>query len=83
MVVAPIPWTKRTWALPFLIILAPSERYYHERKRQYKLVLRWARQMVVLVRRWLPNRLLLLTVNSTYAALDFLAFCQRLKLPVH
>jgi hypothetical protein len=28
MVLAPIPWAKRVWALPFLTVLAPSERYY-------------------------------------------------------
>ena len=25
----PIPWTRRRWALPFLTVLAPSERYAH------------------------------------------------------
>ena len=28
MLVAPIPWAKRSWALPFCSLLAPSERYY-------------------------------------------------------
>src|SRR6185436_1980451 len=28
MVLAPIPWAKRVWALPFLSVLAPSERYH-------------------------------------------------------
>ena len=27
MAMVPIPWTRRRWALPFLTILAPSERY--------------------------------------------------------
>lgn len=79
MLLAPIPWAKRTWALPFLSVLAPSERYYAERKRTHKPVLTWARQMVKQVRRWLPNRTLVVTADSTYAALDFLASCQRLK----
>ena len=82
MLLAPIPWAKRTWALPFLSVLAPSERYYLERKRQHKPVLTWARQMVGQVRRWLPNRKLVLTADSTYAALDFLSFCQGLVRPV-
>ena len=79
MLLAPIPWAKRTWALPFLSVLAPSERYSTERKRAHKPVLTWARQMVKQVRRWLPNRALVVTADSTYAALDFLASCQRLK----
>jgi hypothetical protein len=32
MLLAPIPWAQRVWALPFLTVLAPSERYYQERK---------------------------------------------------
>ena len=27
MLLASIPWAKRVWALPFLTVLAPSERY--------------------------------------------------------
>ncbi len=27
MLLAPIPWAQRVWALPFLTVLAPSERY--------------------------------------------------------
>jgi len=82
MVLAPIPWAKRVWALPFLTVLAPSERYYQERKRQHKPVLKWARQMVGQVRRCLPNRKLVLTADSTYAAIEFLSFCQRMLKPV-
>ncbi len=28
MLLVPIPWAHRVWALPFLTVLAPSERYY-------------------------------------------------------
>jgi hypothetical protein len=38
--------------------------------------------MIGQVRRWLPNRKLIVTADSTYAALDFLAFCQGLRKPV-
>ena len=34
MLVAPIPWTKRCWALPFCSVLSFSARYYLERKRR-------------------------------------------------
>jgi hypothetical protein len=36
MLLAPIPWAQRVWALPFLTVLAPSERYYEKRKRAHK-----------------------------------------------
>src|SRR5204862_545855 len=82
MLLAPIPWAKRVWALPVLTVLAPSQRYACERKRQHKPVLTWARQMIAQARRWLPTRRLVVTADSTYAALDFLSFCQRLRKPV-
>ena len=28
MLLVPIPWAGRVWALPFLTVLAPSERYH-------------------------------------------------------
>lgn len=82
MLLAPVPWAKRVWALPFLSVLAPSERYYHERKRTHKPVLKWARQMLCQVRRWLPQREIVVTADSAYAALDFLAACQGLNKPI-
>ena len=77
-----IPWAHQIWALPFLTALAPSERFYAESKRSAKSVLDWARQMVYQLRRWLPDRQLILVVDSTYAALDFLHACQALPNPV-
>jgi len=82
MLLAPIGWAKRVWTLPFLTVLAPSERYYLQHKRPHKPVLKWARQMVYQVRRWLPTREIVLTADSSYAALDFLAACQGLSKPV-
>ena len=35
-----IPWAHRTWALPFLTVLAPSERYYRKRGRTPKKLTR-------------------------------------------
>ena len=34
MLLAPVPWAKRRWALPFLTVLSPSERYDQSRGRQ-------------------------------------------------
>jgi len=42
MVMVPIPWAGRRWALPFLTILAPSERWSGERNRRHKTVVDWA-----------------------------------------
>jgi hypothetical protein len=32
MLLVPIPWAGHVWALPFLTALAPSARYFEERK---------------------------------------------------
>jgi len=82
MLLAPIPWAKRVWALPFLTVLAPSERYYQERGRRHKPMLHWARQMISQLRRWLPNRTLVVVADSTYAALELLAHCAQMREPV-
>src|SRR5262245_44847037 len=67
-----IPFAQRMWALPFLTALAPSERYYQNRGRTPKTLTDWARQLVYQLRRWLPNRALVVVGDSAYAALDFL-----------
>ena len=43
MLLAPIPWAGRIWALPFLTALAPSERCCRESGRRHKKLTDWAR----------------------------------------
>jgi hypothetical protein len=77
MLLVPIPWVGRVWALPFLSVLAPSERYHTSRGQRHKTILDWARQMVLLLRRWQPQRTLVIVADSSYAAIELLACCQR------
>jgi DDE superfamily endonuclease len=72
MLLTEIPWAGRVWALPFLTLLAPSERYDQKRQRRHKTLPDWGRQMMRQLRRWLPDRRLVLVVDSGYAALEFL-----------
>jgi hypothetical protein len=82
MLLVPIPWAQRVWALPFLTVLAPSERYHQERGQRHKRLTDWARQMITQVRQWLPHRLLVVVADSSYAAIELLAACQDLPQPV-
>jgi hypothetical protein len=82
MLLAPIPWAKRVWALPFLTVLAPSERYHQEHGRQHKKLTDWARQMIAQVRRWIPDRAVVVVADSSYAAIELLAAASGLPLPV-
>jgi hypothetical protein len=73
MLLVPISWAKRVWALPFLTVLAPSERYYQKLGKQHKKLTDWARQMLLLVKRWLPEREVIAVADSSYAVIDLLA----------
>ena len=77
MLLAPIPWAGRIWALPFLTALAPSERYCRTRGRRHKKLTDWGRQLVLQARRWLPGRELVVVADSGFAALEFLAAVSR------
>jgi hypothetical protein len=82
MLLVPIPWAARTWALPVLTALAPSERYDREQGRRHKTLTDWARQLLLVVRRWWPDRAIVAVADSTYAALEFLAACRSWRAPV-
>ena len=77
-----VPWAGRHWALPVLTVLAPSARYYQQRGRRQKKLADWAGQMIMQLRRWLPQRPLVLVGDNSYAVLDLLHCCQSLPQPV-
>jgi hypothetical protein len=56
MLLALLSWTDRVWALPFLTVLCPSERYYAQRGRRHQPLTARAWQMIQLIVRWLPGR---------------------------
>jgi len=72
MLLCEIPWAGRVWALPFLTALCPSERYCHERGRAHRKLTDRARQMLLLAARWLPEREIIVTADSSFAALELL-----------
>jgi len=68
-----VPWAQKIWALPFLTVLAPSARYYQSRGRQPQNLTDRAQQILRQLRRWLPQRALIVVADGGYAALDLLA----------
>lgn len=82
LLLTPIPWAQRVWALPFLTVLAPSERYYASRVRGHKLLTDWARQMLLQVRRWLPTRRLVVVADASYAVIVLLWRLRQLSNPI-
>jgi hypothetical protein len=77
MLLAPVPWAQRVWGLPFLTVLAPSERFCRTHHRRHKKLTDWTRQMALQARRWLPKRMIVLVGDSSFAALDLLTTLMR------
>jgi DDE superfamily endonuclease len=77
MLTVRIPWAERVWALPALTALCPSERYYEGGGRAHKKLTTWARQMILQLKRWLPEREVIIVADSSFAALELLAAVRR------
>src|SRR5919202_1305209 len=73
MLLAPLSWADRIWALPFLTVLCPSERFYEQHGRRHQPLTARAWQMMRLVGRWLPGREIAFVADSSLAALELLA----------
>jgi hypothetical protein len=69
-VIVTLPWTKQRWALPFLCVLATTPEVSEQLGKRHKTVGMWARQMISLVRRWLPDRSLKLMGDTAYCVLE-------------
>jgi len=82
MLLVTIPWARAVGAVPFLTVLAPSERYHQERRQRPKKLPDWARQMLVQIRRWLPQRELVVVADSSFAVLTLLHELRLLSQPV-
>ena len=82
MLLVEVPWASRVWALPFLSALAPSERYAAERGRRHKKVTEWAWQLLLVLRRWHPQREIVAVADRAYASLKLLDRCRELSKPI-
>ncbi len=82
MLLVSIPFAQRVWALPFLTVLAPSERYYQNRERTHKKLTDSMRQALLQVRRWLPERQIVFVADSSYAVIDLLSRMSQLANPI-
>ena len=77
-VLATIPWAGRVWGLPFWTILLPSEHALRARGRRYKTVTAWGWQAVCQVRRWLPDRRLVVVADGAFFTYELLGGAPRL-----
>ena len=80
-VLVPVPWSKRIWALPFMTVLAPGEKTSAKLNKRHRTLVQWAEFMIDKVRRWQPEREIMLVGDGSYAAIVLVQRCQRLKNP--
>jgi hypothetical protein len=74
-VLVPVPWSQRVWALPFLTTLSwPAGS---GRRISHKTAIDGTRPMILQVRRWLPERELILVLEGGFAAVQLARDCQR------
>jgi DDE superfamily endonuclease len=72
MLLAPVPWAGCVWGLPFLTVLAPSERYAAAQGKRHKKLTDWGRQALLQVARWLPERRVVAVADSSFSAIALL-----------
>ncbi len=72
MLLTEVGFAKRVWALPFLTVLCPSQRYHSGRGIRHRKLTDRARQAILRIWRWFPEKKLVFVGESSYAALDLL-----------
>jgi len=82
MLIVPVPWSSRVWALPFLTVLAPSEATNQANGKRHKTSIDWIMQMVCVVRRWQPKTTLVLVTDGGLCAIKLGLRCAGLAHPV-
>lgn len=76
LVVTP-PWTTSCWALPFLSVPAPTPRVSERLGLRHKTIAQWARQMIRVVRRWLPHVAITVLGDQAYSVVELGHACRR------
>lgn len=76
------PWSQRVWALPFLTVLAPHEETNTKLGKRHKTSIDWVQHMTSQVRRWLPQRQIILLTDGGLIAVKLGLRCNRYCQPV-
>ena len=74
-----LPWSSRPWALPFLTIPAPSSIVSAKLHKVHQTVPERAVWLVRLLRRWLPDRPLVLVGDSSFGVVELALASRRAK----
>jgi len=75
MVLIPLPWSRRYWALPFLTLLAPSEKANKKVGKRHKTTVEWTILAVKTVSRRLSRAAWTLAGDGAYASVALAHAC--------
>jgi hypothetical protein len=76
LVITP-PWTSRSWALPVLSVPAPTPKVSQRLGLRHKTLAQRARQMILVVRRWLPQVDITVIGDQAYSVVELGHACTR------
>nr|MBA3715506.1 transposase [Pyrinomonadaceae bacterium] len=71
------PWTRRSWALPVMSVPAPTPEVSKHLARRHKTVAERARQMIAVVRRWLPETEITVIGDQAYSVVELGNACRQ------
>jgi hypothetical protein len=78
MLLVPSPWSTREWALPFFAIPTRSPALSQQLGKPHRTIPDYAQLLIRLVRRWQPDRELILVGDSAFAVARLGHTCRRL-----
>jgi hypothetical protein len=78
-VLVPLPFARRYWALPILIALCHTEKDDLAHGRRHKKPSQLLRQLLLVLRRWFPDRVFRCTADGGYASHELARFASRQK----
>ncbi len=82
MLIVPVPWSDRVWALPFMTVLAPSAKTNQKNGMRHKTSVDWIGQMIGVVQRWQPKSFIVLVTDGGLAAIKLGLQCRNFPNPV-
>jgi len=77
MLLVPVPWSRRPWACPFLTVPALAPATSATLGKRHRTAVERAGVLIRLVRRWQPQREVLLVGDSGFAAVSLGHTCRR------
>ena len=78
MVLVPLPWSTKPWALPILTVPTRTPSLSAKLGKPHRTVPAYAEILVTLLRRWYPERELVLVGDSSFAAASLGNACRTL-----